>query len=218
MKRVIISDTHIGSRFYKADQLLEFLKSIEYDQIILAGDIIDFIRIPVFTERCMEVLSSVDRSKDVIYVVGNHDESLVGLVGKKIMGIKFVNKYEFNEGGRKFRVEHGDSYDEGWLHKKLFVKFISMMQSLLEIIFDFDFTTWWTKRYMQKHKLRTIINILRYNDDVDVFIMGHTHNPEALIWIDTDQQIKTYINSGDWVTHQTYVDINDGVARLRKYE
>lgn len=218
MKRVIISDTHIGSRFYRSAQLLSFLKSIEYDQIILAGDIIDFIRIPVFTERCMEVLSSVDRNKDVIYVVGNHDESLVGLVGKKIMGIRFVNKYEFEEGGRKFRVEHGDSYDEGWLHKKLFVKFISMMQSLLEIIFDFDFTTWWTKRYMQKHKLRTIVNILRYNEDVDVFIMGHTHNPEALIWIDTDQQIKTYINSGDWVTHQTYVDINDGVARLRKYE
>ena len=218
MKRIIISDTHIGSRFYKSDQLLGFLKSIEYDQIILAGDIIDFIRIPVFTERCMEILSSVDRSKDVVYVVGNHDESLVGLVGKKIMGIRFVNKYEFDEGGRKFRVEHGDSYDEGWLHKKLFVKFISMMQSLLEIIFDFDLTTWWTKRYIQKHKLRTIINILKYNDDVDVFIMGHTHNPEALIWIDADQQIKTYINSGDWVTHQTYVEINDGVARLRKYE
>ena len=54
MKRIIISDTHIGSRFYKSDQLLGFLKSIEYDQIILAGDIIDFIRIPVFTERCME--------------------------------------------------------------------------------------------------------------------------------------------------------------------
>ena len=134
------------------------------------------------------------------------------------MGIRFVNKYEFDEGGRKFRVEHGDSYDEGWLHKKLFVKFISMMQSLLEIIFDFDLTTWWTERYIQKHKLRTIINILKYNDDVDVFVMGHTHNPEALIWIDADQQIKTYINSGDWVTHQTYVDINDGVARLRKYE
>jgi len=218
MKRIIISDTHIGSRFYRSDQLLLFLKSIEYDQIILAGDIIDFIRIPVFTERCIEILSSVDRKKDVVYVVGNHDESLVGLVGKKIMGIRFVNKYEFEEAGRKFRVEHGDSYDEGWLHKKLFVKFISMMQSLLEIIFDFDFTTWWTKRYMQKHKLRTIINILKYNEDVDVFIMGHTHNPEALIWIDANQQIKTYINSGDWVTHQTYVSIDDGVARLRSYD
>jgi len=51
-----------------------------------------------------------------------------------------------------------------------------------------------------------------------VFIMGHTHIPEAIIWIDEDQHIKTYINAGDWVTHQTYVTVTDGVARLRKFE
>ena len=48
--------------------------------------------------------------------------------------------------------------------------------------------------------------------------MGHTHNPEALIWIDEDQRIKTYINAGDWVTHQTYVTVSDGIARLKKFE
>ena len=47
--------------------------------------------------------------------------------------------------------------------------------------------------------------------------MGHTHNPEALIWVDEDENIKTYINSGDWVTHQTYVTVEEGVARLRKF-
>ena len=48
--------------------------------------------------------------------------------------------------------------------------------------------------------------------------MGHTHIPEALIWVNEDQSIKTYINSGDWVTHQTYVTVEDGVARLCKFE
>jgi UDP-2,3-diacylglucosamine pyrophosphatase LpxH len=48
--------------------------------------------------------------------------------------------------------------------------------------------------------------------------MGHTHIPEALVWIDAEQHIKTYINSGDWVTHQTYVIVTNGVARLRKFE
>ena len=52
---------------------------------------------------------------------------------------------------------------------------------------------------------------------VYVFIMGHTHIPEAVIWVDEDQNIKTYINAGDWVTHQTYVTVNDGVARLKKF-
>ena len=94
MKRIIISDTHIGSKFYKSEELLSFLKSEEYDQLILAGDIIDFIKIPVFTERCMEVFNVINCERDVIYIAGNHDESLVNLVGKNFFGINFVKRYE----------------------------------------------------------------------------------------------------------------------------
>ena len=49
MKRVIVSDTHIGTKFYKAEALHSFLENIQCDELILAGDIIDFIKIPVFT-------------------------------------------------------------------------------------------------------------------------------------------------------------------------
>jgi len=218
MKRVIISDTHIGSKFYRAEELLSFLKSESYDQLILAGDIIDFIKIPVFTERCIEILSTVRCNRDVIYVVGNHDESFINLIGKEFFGVQFVKRYEFTEGGRKFRIEHGDEYDKGVIHRRIFVKLLSVIQNMLEIAFDFDFTSWWTEKQIKKHELRSVIDILRHNSDVDVFVMGHTHNPEALVWIDEDQHIKTYINAGDWVTHQTYVTVTDGVARLRKFE
>jgi len=217
MNRVIISDTHIGTKFYKSEQLLNFLKSAEYDELILAGDIIDFIKIPVFTERCMEIISSIDSSKRIIYVVGNHDESFLSVVGKQFFNIEFLKRYEFEECGRKFRIEHGDAYDKGVLHNRIFIKILSIFQNMFEFAFNFDFTTWWTNIQIKKHKLRSVIHILRQNDDIDVFIMGHTHNPEALIWIDEDQQIKTYINAGDWVTHQTYVTITDGVARLEKF-
>ncbi len=218
MNRVIISDTHIGTRFYKSEQLLKFLKSAKYDELILAGDIIDFIKIPVFTERCMEIIQSIDTTKRIIYVVGNHDESFLEVVGKKVFGVEFLKRYEFEEKGRKFRIEHGDDYDKGVIHNRIFIKILSVLQNMLEFTFNFDFTTWWTNIQIKKHKLRTVIHILRKNEDIDVFIMGHTHNPEALIWVDEEQQIKTYINAGDWVTHQTYVTVNDGVARLRKFE
>ena len=218
MKRVIISDTHIGSKFYKSEELLKFLKSEKYDELILAGDIIDFIKIPVFTERCLEIISSVDYDKKIVYVVGNHDDSLLKLIGKSVHNVEFVKRYEFESFGRKFRIEHGDEYDKGVLHNKLFVKFLSIMQGILEVVFNFDFTSWWTEKQIKKHKLRSVIHILRHNPNIDVFIMGHTHIPEAVIWIDEDQHIKTYINSGDWMTHQTYVTIESGVARLKKFE
>ena len=217
MKRVIISDTHIGTKFYKSNSLLSFLKSEDYDQLILAGDIIDFIKIPVFTERCMEIIEAIDYNKRIIYVVGNHDESLVNVIGKTFFNVTFVKRYDFEEGIRKFRVEHGDIYEKGALANRVFVKFLSIVQNMLEFTFNFDFTTWWTEIQIKKHKLRSIINILRHHPKIDVFIMGHTHIPEALIWVDEDQNIKTYINAGDWVTHQTYVTVTDGVARLRKF-
>jgi len=218
MKRIIISDTHIGTKFYRADELLSFLESSECDELILAGDIIDFIKIPVFTERWLQIISRIGEYKRIVYVVGNHDEGLLGVVGKKVMGVKFVKRYEFEEGGRKFRIEHGDAYDKGAIHNRIFVKFLSVIQNMLEFTFNFDFTTWWTEIQIKKHKLRSIINILRHHPKIDVFIMGHTHIPEAVIWVDEDQNIKTYINAGDWVTHQTYVTVDDGVARLRKFE
>jgi UDP-2,3-diacylglucosamine pyrophosphatase LpxH len=217
MKRVIISDTHIGTKFYKSKELLQFLESIECDELVLAGDIIDFIKIPVFTERCLQIIEKMKQAKRIVYVVGNHDEGLLGVAGKKVMGVEFVKRYEFEEDGRLFRIEHGDAYDKGVIHNRIFVKFLSVIQNMLEFTFNFDFTTWWTSIQIKKHKLRSIIHILRHHPKIDVFIMGHTHIPEALIWVDEDENIKTYINSGDWVTHQTYVTVEDGVARLRKF-
>jgi UDP-2,3-diacylglucosamine pyrophosphatase LpxH len=218
MKRIIISDLHIGSKFYKSEELLKFLKSERYDELILAGDIIDFIKIPTFTEQCLEIISAVDYSKKIIYVVGNHDESLLNVVGKKIQNVEFVKRYDFESFGRRFRIEHGDQYDKGVLHNRIFVKVLSVIQNILEFTFNFDFTTWWTEKQIKKHKLRSIIHILRHHPEIDVFIMGHTHIPEAVVWIEANQTIKTYINAGDWVTHQTYVSIIDGVARLRTFD
>ncbi len=218
MKRIIISDLHIGSKFYRSEELLKFLKSEHYDELILAGDIIDFIKIPVFTKRCLEIISAVDYNKKIIYIVGNHDESLLNVIGKKIHNVEFVKRYDFESFGRRFRVEHGDQYDKGVLHNRIFVKILSVLQGMLEFAFNFDFTTWWTEKQIKKHKLRSVIHIIRHHPEIDVFIMGHTHIPEAIIWIEANQTIKTYINAGDWVTHQTYVSVIDGVARLQTFD
>ena len=217
MKRIVISDLHIGSKFYKSKELLEFLQTEDYDELVLAGDIIDFIKIPVFTKRCLEIASSIDYSKRIIYIVGNHDDGLIELVGSKIGNVEFMKRYDFESSERKFRIEHGDEYDRGVLHNRIFVKILSVIQNVLEVAFNFDFTTWWTEKQIKKHKLRSAIHIIKHHPEIDVFIMGHNHFPEAIIWIDEHQNIKTYINSGDWVTHQTFVTIEDGVARLRKF-
>ena len=218
MKRIIISDLHIGSKYYKGELLIEFLREIEYDELILAGDIIDFIRVPLFNERAKKIAESIDFSKKIIYIVGNHDTPLRGLLGFDIFGMKFVDKYEFEEGCRKFRIEHGDKYGERLIHYRFVMNILSILQDSLEFFFDFNISDWLTQRKLKKRQLRRIWDILKWNNDADVFIMGHSHTPEAIVWIDENENIKTYVNSGDWVSHSSYVEIIDGIVRLRKYE
>ena len=218
MKRIIISDLHIGSRFYKGKELLSFLKTEDFDQLILAGDVIDIIKIPTFTKRCVEILTTIGNEKDVIYIIGNHDESMQGFIGTPLKNVRFCTKYEFTEDGRKFRIEHGHGYDKGFLWNVTFIKLLSVVQDSLERWLNIDLTTWLVKRQIMKHKLNNISARLAANDDVDVYIMGHTHIPEAVIWVQPNERIQTYVNSGDWVTHQTYVSIIDGKVRLREYE
>lgn len=219
MKRVIISDIHIGSKYYKADELASFLKDIEYDELILAGDIIDFIKVPLFTKRAKRIVDAIDFSKRVIYLVGNHDASMEGFIGESLFGIEFKDKYEFFEGGRKFRVQHGHQYDHvGLINYHAPMAILSILHHAIERFFSFNLTVWWSKRQIKKHKLKRIWDILKWNEDADVFIMGHLHKPECVIWINDDGKIKTYCNTGDWVDSRSYVTITDGVLRLKKYE
>ena len=218
MRRIIISDTHLGSSFYMSDDLLAFLSNERMDQLILAGDIIDFIKVPTLTKNCAQILEVIGKKSEVVYIVGNHDESLMAWIGNNFFGIKFTRALEFVDGNRSFRVEHGDRFNTGPFHAATFVKLVSVIQDLLERWFNIDLTSWWVRRQLRKHKLRSISAILTVNNDVDVFIMGHTHIPEAVIWVHPDQSIKTYVNSGDWVTHRTYVEIEDGKVRLREFK
>lgn len=219
MKRVVISDTHIGSKYYQSERLVNFLKSIEYDQLILAGDIIDFIRVPVFTERVLEMINALNYSKEIIYIVGNHDTPLTGFIGKEIFGIKFLSEYEFEENGKTFRIEHGDAYDDqGFIHNEIIMSFISVAQNCIEHWFDISLSDIVTDWRLKRRSFRSIWDILDINNDVDYFICGHYHVPEIISWTSLGKKSHTYINSGDWVQHTSYVIIKDGEPELKEYD
>lgn len=217
MKRLIISDTHIGSKFYKKEELLRLLQTKTYDQLILNGDIIDFLKGPTFTTTALDILRAIDPSKEIIYVVGNHDTAVSELIDQTFLNIKFVKEYCFEDAGRKFRVEHGDKYETGLIHRRYMMKIISIFQDIIERTSGLNLSTWLTNLKLKKRKLKRLWDILEDNDDVDALIVGHTHLPEVLIWIDENEKIKTYVNTGDWVQHATYVEIIDGVIRLKNF-
>lgn len=221
MKRLVISDIHLGTQGSQEDKLLKFLSKLDCDELILAGDIVDFIRIPKFSELTPHIFKIIDNFEGkIVYVVGNHDISLMSLIDHKIFGIEFKEVYEFEDSGKKIRIEHGDRFEHGIIHYRNLMKIISVFQGIIENIFNIDLLTKWVNFKVRKRKFLNIWNMIEPDDkeELDVLIIGHTHTPEVLIWIDEKDKIRTYINVGDWVEHTTYVTIEDGITRLRTYK
>ncbi len=217
--RLVVSDTHIGSLYSKEAKLLELLRSIKFDELVLAGDIIDFIKVPTFTDRSAKLFDFIANiDKPIIYIVGNHDIGFRNMVGSCVKNITFVDSYDFNYAGRKYRIQHGDQYDGGLVKYPFWMNIVSILHDFFERKFTINLAAWWVGFSKKKHELRRIWDIVKkWNDDADVFIMGHTHNPEAVIWVDKDERIKTYINTGDWIQHSTYVLIKEGQVRLKNF-
>ncbi len=216
--RLIISDLHLGSAHTHEKQLKNLLHYVKFDELILAGDILEFLKKPKFTEVTATLFDFVCRlNKKVVYIVGNHDCAFASFVGKKVGGVHFVKQYNFEYEGRKYRVEHGDDYEKGIVKWHYTMELVSFIQNWIERFFKVDLTTWWAKKQIKKRKLKKIWDIIKWNEEADVFIMGHTHNPEVLIWVDKNENIKTYVNTGDWVDNCTYVIVKDGQIRLKKF-
>ncbi len=219
--RLIISDIHMGSLYSKESKLYKLLNEIKFDEIILAGDIIDFIKVPTFTEHTADLFNKISElnknNVNIIYVVGNHDIAFGKFIGKTVAGIKFVAEYGFEYAGRKYKIQHGDKYETGIIHWRFTMNLVSIFHDLLERVFKWNLAAWWVKHKTKKRKLRRVWDIMQWNKDADVFIMGHTHMPEVVIWVNQEDNLKTYVNTGDWVEHSTYVLIKDGQLRLKNF-
>ncbi len=219
--RLVISDIHMGSLHSKESKLQRLLDSIQFDEIILAGDVIDFIRVPTFTEHTADLFNTISKlnkdNKRIIYVIGNHDIAFNKFVGKTVAGIEFLHEYEFDYAGRHYRIEHGDKYEKGIVHWRFTMNVVSIFHDLLERVFKWNLAAWYVKQKQKVRKLRRVWDIMKLNDGADVFIMGHTHTPEVVIWVNEEENIKTYVNTGDWVEHSTYVVIKDGQLRLKNF-
>jgi len=83
-RTIFISDTHLGSKGCRADQLDNFLKYNTTTKLYLIGDIVDGWKIQqnkwawrqAHSNVVRRILSHAKRGTEVIYIAGNHDEFL----------------------------------------------------------------------------------------------------------------------------------------------
>lgn len=242
-KIYIASDFHLGidanlSSKDRERKIIKWLDLIKLDAatLILNGDTFDYwfeyhSVIPKGFYRFISKLSELSEAGiDIVFFTGNHDMWLFDYFKKEVSATIYKEPQIFDWGGKKFFVGHGDGLGPG----DHFYKFI-------KIIFSNRFCQWLYKRihpnvglFLMKFfskQSRERQDLEPYNKDnerlysfceeqikkeeIDYFIFGHRHLP---IKQTLSNQKSVYYNSGDWLFHYSYIEIEDGQVTYRFFE
>ena len=124
---IFISDIHLGTRFSQADELLEFFRRTQCENLYLVGDIIDGWAIKrklkwaqSHSDVIQKVLRKARKGTNVFYITGNHDDFLrsflpLGLGDR----ISVVDETEYiSLHNERFYITHGDFFDSVTMTKR----------------------------------------------------------------------------------------------------
>lgn len=194
-KTLIVSDLHIGHKSSHIEKFLTFLPTIDYDTIILNGDILDFLVTKEenrFKEhfKYIKTLLKLIKGKKCYYIIGNHDKWMILLFPISwIFGINIKKVLNY----KGYRIEHGD-----------FIEYYMQIRHFFN------------KDIIYYHDVNVASEINFHNNTIELakiknkpFIVGHSHSPLVIENIIYDE--------GDWVEHDTYLLLTDKIE-LKKYE
>ena len=236
-RSVFISDVHLGFRGCSAAYLLDFLRSVETENLYLVGDIVDmwslkksFFWPQEHNDVIRTILGKAKRGTRVIYIPGNHDCVFRDYDGM-VFGNVEIRREAIHEtaDGRRFVVLHGDEFDSVIKASPLLeaagnraYAFVLQLNRLVNFFRRrFGFPYWSIAAYL-KHKVKNAVKYIANFEQaladeakrrgVDGMICGHIHRAEI-----TEIDGVLYCNDGDWVESCTTLteDFNGRLALMR---
>lgn len=237
---VVISDVHLGTFGCRAEELLDYLRSIKPKMLILNGDIIDIWRFSrrywgkAHNEIIRRILKLMIKGTQVYYITGNHDELLRRFPEFHAGNFHLVNKLVLNIDGKKVWLFHGDIFDVSITHAKWLAKLGSIGYDLLIMMNSFCnfFLTLlgYHKMSFSKKIKNSVKGAIKYISDFeqvaaelaidrqyDYLACGHIHQP-VIRDISNHKGEVTYLNSGDWVENMTSLEYEKGEWKIFQYE
>ena len=100
---VVLSDIHLGTHGCRAEELINYLRTIRPKKIILNGDIIDIwqFKKKYFPKSHLKVirmlLDFLSKGTKIYYLPGNHDEVLRKFNGYGIKNFKISKKLKYKK-------------------------------------------------------------------------------------------------------------------------
>lgn len=220
-KSIFISDVHLGTRFSKAKNLLNFFKHNECENLYLVGDIIDgwaikrkFVWPQEHSNVIQKILKKAKNGTKVTFITGNHDEFLRPFV-PLFLGdnITVANELEYIAlNGNKYHITHGDFFDSITMTKKWLAilgdygyDLLLHLNNILNFIRKyFGINKYWSLSKYVKDNVKSSVSFITDFEEIlsnfaknkgyDGIICGHIHKAE-IRYINNIE----YLNCGDWV-------------------
>ncbi len=230
-RAVFISDLHLGTPGCKSAYLLDFLKSHECDSLYLIGDVLDAWQLrnrwywpQQHNDVVQKVLRKARKGTRVVYVPGNHDESVRQFRGLSFGGIEIADEaVHVMADGRRLWLVHGDLFDGVVQHAKWLAKLgdsaytfsLWLNNHFNRVRHKMGLGYWSLSQYL-KHKVKNAVNFISAFENTvaseakrrgyDGVVCGHIHKAEIR---EIDGIL--YCNDGDWVESLTaLVETLDG--------
>jgi UDP-2,3-diacylglucosamine pyrophosphatase LpxH/glycosyltransferase involved in cell wall biosynthesis len=238
-RSVFISDVHLGTPDAKVHEVIEFLKHVRCEKLVLNGDIVDgwaLRRGAQWRKRHSRFIRTVLKKMEkddteVIYLRGNHDDILERFLPLAFGKLRFVKEHiHTGVDGKRYLVVHGDGFDSVSTNHKWIAQLGSVgYDFLLKVNRVYNrYRAWRGKDYYSvskaiKARVKSAVNFvgeyelqlqeLARQKQCDGIVCGHIHTPE-------DKQVGEirYLNSGDWVESMTaIVEHHDGRLELVRH-
>lgn len=220
-KSIFISDIHLGTKFSKAQMLLEFFRQYESEELYLVGDIIDgwAIKRRLFwpqhhSDVIQKILRKSRKGTKVYYILGNHDEFIRSFEPLTLGDCLYIlNKKSYTTiSGKKYLIVHGDFFDSITMTKKWLAVLgdkgydllLNINNILIFIRKIFNIKSHWSLSKYVKQNVKKSVNFITDFENIisthakknhyDGIICGHIHKAEI-----RNINGVEYLNCGDWV-------------------
>lgn len=238
---VVMSDLHLGTYGCHAVEIVNYLKSISPQILVLNGDIIDGWQ---FSKRYFpashlqvikEIMNLITRGTRVIYITGNHDEMMRRYSDIQIGNFQLTDKVVIEIDGKMTWIFHGDVFDATTKGSaKLLAKLGGHGYDLLILLNRFIN---YGLRLLGKEKMSLSKKVkdsvkqavswignfeqtaaeLAIAKQYDYVICGHIHQPQKRT-VETKDGKVIYMNSGDWIENLTALEYNNNEWEIFHYD
>lgn len=202
METIVVSDVHIGSKYFLRDRFLQFLRGLPPEAtLVLNGDVMDAVHRPVSApdRPALNRLREESFRRRVVWVYGNHDEGFrLDDPGR----IEFQPSFSI---GKRLFAAHGYDFDNVMPRHRVFVALFRILhRTRLALGAEAVHVAQYAKKWKVLYKIlieNVLENALEFAQEngYEAVACGHTHFAQ-----DTTMEGIRYFNTGAWTERPVF--------------